>query len=175
MLPCFDAKLGEMNYRIGQKAPKNVQAVHVLMRERGEINTRLLDEILFLFPSVDVCAKAFGVNHCSLGDLINLKMSPLCQAGHTRNPEYEWRDICVTVAHSLGFSVAELFPPELYPLPTGGNEPLECGSCEIPFSRRFDTRQILPRVISAGYAITRVAVDPRGDGATDVDYRILRS
>jgi hypothetical protein len=143
------------------------------MWQRDEINVRLLREILALFPTVELCAKAFGVSYSHLVGLINLKFSPLRQDGNPVHYEYIWREMCETVAHNLGYSVAELFPPEVYPLPTGANEPKDPWMGEVPLNRRVDPKQVFPRTIHAGRLMARLMIDRTADVVKAVDRRVL--
>lgn len=142
-----------MNHHIGEKAPVHIQGVHRSMMARGEINERLLREILTLFPSVQACAKAFEVEYTTLLDLINMTHSPL-------RHDYEWREISETVAHGLGFSLIDLFPPELYP-PPKGEMSVNAGES--------------PRVLHAGRRLARIAIDERVDVTKEIDQRLMNS
>ncbi len=144
-----------MSHRIGEKSSKIASGVHALMQSR-DINRKLLQAILRLFPTVQACANAFEVEYGSLVKCINLKQSPLRKVGAYSGDDYAWLELCETVAHGLGYSVAELFPPSLYPPPTGID-----GVCEGP------------RIYAAGRRMTRIAVDPQADVITAADRRFM--
>lgn len=126
-----------MNHHIGEKTPKNIQGIYAKMFASGDVNAKLLRAILALFPTISACAKAFGVEYGSLLDLVNRKISV--------DVDGVWRPICETVAHNLGYSVAELMPPDDY-----------------------------PRTITVGRRQAKRVIDVRRpDVPTDVDRRLL--
>jgi tetratricopeptide (TPR) repeat protein len=76
-------------------------------KDRLDTNVVLHQTIIEGYGTVNAFCSAFGLHAPYLGELINLKRSPLGGFG-------KWQEFCVNVSEILNIPVEELFPLELY-------------------------------------------------------------